>query len=171
MDKNLDLIWKKIDGQLSAEEKIEFEKYYQNNISFVKSYKQQLKLHDSLTGLPLQNAPESIVDNVILALDSKKSILEKYNAFSGLKIIIIGLVAVVSLAAMYILLVNNSAMLDNNPSFYTDALYKIRSLVIWPENIGQYFPYILTVVPVLVLIWIDHFFKSKSMHVRHFNFL
>ena len=154
MDKVLEKIYKYLDGDLSQSEMVAFEKEMQSDPSLTKLYRSQENVHIALSQIPADTAPEHLADNVMSIIAQKKFSVEKYNSFSGLKIIAIGAVASLALSVALIVVFSNQAI----TSYSADPLaayYKPLSEYLTPPTaMYSYSIYvcILLVIPLLMLL-------------------
>jgi len=160
MHSNLELIWKKIDGNLSTEENRQFNQLYHEEPSFVEAYKNQLKLNNALQSTTSFKAPSDLVDNVMDKIHHSYVAGTSYSSFSGFKKISLFFLALSALLVTLTLVLDNNSTNSGQYAAIGDFMTKLVSGVQVPEQLITYMPYSLALLAGIGLVWIDNFYKQ-----------
>ena len=85
MERDEQLIWDYLDGELSGAKQVSVDERLQNDVPFRKLYETQLQLHRSLHNMDLTAAPENILSNVLVGIKHETIHVAKPTSFSGVK--------------------------------------------------------------------------------------
>ena len=162
MEKHLELIWKKIDNQLSEKEASLFDQLLQNDNAFVNLYNAQVKLNNNLRTLPSVKAPGNMVSNILEQITfSKVSYASKYSSFNGVKIIAWAFVALIFVTTLITLSFSFNFELEESFPAFCNWLSQISGPSIIDFNISSI--YLLVILPILALTWMDNLYKQSSL--------
>ncbi len=162
MDVNLELIWKKIDGQLTEPEQMEFDALCKNNTSFLSEYKRQLKLNKALQEMPPSIAPQSIVSNVMSTLQMENAFTTSKKTFPALKNILFGLLVLATAISLIVLFNGNNMSAPQSSTILQDYLSDIGRQFSMPSGIKNVFPYSAALFSVMGLVWLDAIYNRKQ---------
>jgi hypothetical protein len=165
MEKNLELIWKKIDGSLSKDEAINFNQLIHDDKSFAILYKAQVNLNTNLKNIPSVAAPSSLVSNIIQNITQKKVVYSKeYSSFGGMKIIALASIITLILVVLITMTINLSFDASAYPEL-TSWLNRL-SMPISLQGMESYTTYLLVLLPGIVLIWLDNMFRREPIQIK-----
>ena len=166
MEVNLELIWKKIDGQLTEAEQAEFDVLCKNNVSFANAYKQELSINNALREMPLSVAPKSLAYNVITSLQRENAFKTYKLTFPALKIILLGLMALTIAISSIVIFNGGSVSTSPNAIAFQDYLSDIgRQLSVFSE-FKNVFYYSAALFSIMGLVWLDAIYNRKLSDLR-----
>lgn len=158
MDKNLELIWKKIDNTLSGDEIKVFNSRMEDP-SFVEEYKKQLKLHNLLHHIPDYKAPDGLLQGVMSQLTFKRI----YNLnFPGIKYLGWGLLATALALSLVVYFANGTQLNSSESNFINyipDFLFN-RGLA------SGLLPYSMALLALAGLLMLDNILKNKNHKLK-----
>lgn len=160
MEKKLELIWKKLDGDISGEEAKIFDALFKNNAEFKTLYLEQSRLNNTLRNIPLEKAPETLIDNVMNAVRSN-SVLSSNISFSGIKTILLLFGSFIVISCVWYFSSNGINLSSTESSFVGSTLDSLLSKMVISDSLKSYLPYSLVLVAGLGLLWIDGFMKNS----------
>ena len=165
---HIDLIWKKIDNELSKEESLRYDELFLNDPSFKALYNKTIRLNKTLSELPTHKAPVSLLDNIMqqVAIIKKYNSAE-YNSFVGLKYIFIAVIAAILSLTAYVLAFHGASptvVADSTP--VADFFRSLSGNISVPSGLQNYLPYTLVLTIGLGLILLDNYFKSNLKTAR-----
>jgi len=160
MEKYLELIWKKLDGDISPVELNTFNDLYKTDSSFLELFETQSKLNNSLRKLPVHTAPEALIDNVMLSVD-KPTLSSKYSSFSALKFFNISLLVITALSCLLYFWNTDIKFGESSFTIFDNLSDAILSSLVIPEALQSYLPYSLALLAITVLVWMDNLLKQR----------
>ena len=163
MEKKLELIWKKLDGDITREEAKVFDSLYKSDEGFKQLYLEQSRLNNTLKNIPLQKAPDSILDNVMKAVSAGSVLRSKYISFSGLKTIIALFGSFMLIACVWYFASNGINLESSGHTMISGFFDNLNSKLTLPESLKTYLPYSMVLIAGLGLLWMDSFLKSKRL--------
>lgn len=165
MDKQLELIWKYIDGELNTAEKLDIQRMLNADPQLDSLYRAQLKLHKSLSESNLVEAPQGFASRVMANLPvAKVQALRKYDSFTGIKGILIWALGFTLLAIIAI------ALYPPIVASGTEAVYSFDKYI--PEEIQnislsgdiiRYASYATFLLVAPILLYVDNLFSKRSV--------
>jgi hypothetical protein len=163
MDKYLELIWKKLDGDISTEEQKIFDLLYKTKNDFKSLYKEQSIINNSLRRIPLHKAPPSLLVNVMQSIGVKHALSQQYSSFSGLKTICIFFGGFTILLCVWYLSVKGIQIDSGNSSALGSLISEMFSKLGVPASMKTYLPYSLVPIAAMALFWLDAFLKKSRL--------
>ena len=165
----LELIWRKIDDQLSTDEMMHFDELCQTDNVFNTLYQKHLKLNGALANLPTQKAPVNMLQNIMSQVEKiRKYNTAEYDSFMGLKYIFISILSVLALVTGYVLLSQTEQVSTTTHTPVADFINSISLNLTLPSGIQSYLPYTLVLSIGLGLIFIDNYLKSNVKTARSY---
>jgi len=161
-----ELIWQKIDGNLSVEAQHKFDILMQDK-RFADYYTRQLQLHKALSDMPVQPAPSKLLDNIMASVGNPQ--LSGYDLpdFKKLFLPVVGLMIIVSV--IYGLFATPAHTSTGGYAFMDDLLSGIRNNAALPDTLNKVLPYSMALLAATGLVWLDNFYKGKA-RVGKLNF-
>jgi len=153
------IIWDYLDGQLSERQRAIVTKRLETDLDFKSLYVQRHQLHESLSAMSATVAPEHLLSNIMVSVNSDSISKATATNFSGLRKLGLLFLAISSVLVGWSLLGENSSqtnLLDDRISHLLEPLAGMGNLVDlnWASpNIGLYS---LLLILLMVIFWTDH---------------
>lgn len=156
MKEHLELIWKKIDGELDRNDKLLFDALISEDELFLNLYKQQIKLNDAMSNMPLRKAPDTLLDNVMASVRTQVSVSRKYDDFKAFKYIIAATVLLCLVFTVYAIIISGGLQLEKHYLNINELVSKLNFNLSLPNNLVSYSTYFIILFGAVTLIWIDN---------------
>ena len=160
MEKKLELIWKKLDGDINREEAKIFDALFKNDADFKKLYLEQSRLNNTLRNIPIEKAPETLIDNVMKAVRSN-SVLSSNISFSGIKTILLLFSSFIVICCVWYFSSKGINLNSGESSVIGSTMDALFSKMVISESLKAYLPYSLVLIAGLGLLWIDGLMKNS----------
>lgn len=171
MDNKEKQIWQYLDGELAHKRRMEVEQKIATDPSFRASFDATNKMHSNLSTLPLESAPDDMMQHIMSSIADEKIFVAKQTSFSGLKYILGAFGGLNALLFAYLIFEGNISLTPSSSSSNTDYLGKMTapfeglqfSVSDVPSNL---LPYGLALGLMLGLYWADQIGNKFGNRLR-----